>query len=94
MASVRRVQIERQLATTLLGPMNVSHAVLPVMRRQRSGHVIRILSSAGLVGFELGAAYAASKFGVEGWMESRRPEVAPFGIHATVATLGSSAPSC
>lgn len=41
-------QIERQLATSLLGPMNVTRAVLPVMRKQRSGHVISISSSAGL----------------------------------------------
>ncbi len=69
-------QMERQLATTLIGPMNVTRAVLPVMRRQRSGHVITISSSAGLSGFEFGTAYAASKFGIEGWMESLRPEVA------------------
>jgi NAD(P)-dependent dehydrogenase (short-subunit alcohol dehydrogenase family) len=81
-------QIERQLATTLIGPMNVTRAVLPVMRRQRSGHVITISSSAGLVGFEFTTAYAASKFGLEGWMESLRPEVAPFGIHTTIVNPG------
>jgi NAD(P)-dependent dehydrogenase (short-subunit alcohol dehydrogenase family) len=81
-------QIERQLMTTLVGPMNVTRAVLPVMRRQRSGHVITISSSAGLTGFEFGSAYAASKFGVEGWMESLRPEVAPFGIHTTIVNPG------
>src|SRR5688572_20450503 len=69
-------QMDRQLATTLIGPMNVTRAVLPVMRTQRSGHVITISSSAGLVGSEFTSAYAASKFGVEGWMESLRPEVA------------------
>jgi NAD(P)-dependent dehydrogenase (short-subunit alcohol dehydrogenase family) len=81
-------QMERQLTTTLVGPMNVTRAVLPVMRRQRSGHVITISSSAGLVGFEFGTAYAASKFGIEGWMESLRPEVAPFGIHTTTVNPG------
>ena len=81
-------QMERQLSTTLVGPMNVTRAVLPVMRRQRSGHVITISSSAGLTGFEFGTAYAASKFGVEGWMESLRPEVAPFGIHTTMVNPG------
>src|SRR5437667_799332 len=87
-------QVERQLATSLLGPMNVTRAILPIMRKQRSGHVISISSGAGLIGFEFCSAYAASKFGLEGWMESLRPEVEPFGIHTTISsTRGSSAPS-
>ena len=81
-------QMERQLTTSLIGPMNVTRAVLPVMRQQRSGHVLTISSSAGFAGFEYGTAYAASKFGVDGWMESLAPEVAPFGIHATVVNPG------
>jgi NAD(P)-dependent dehydrogenase (short-subunit alcohol dehydrogenase family) len=81
-------QMERQLTTSLIGPMNVTRAVLPVMRKQRSGHVISISSSAGLAGFEYGAAYAASKFGVDGWMESLAPEVEPFGIHTTIVNPG------
>jgi NAD(P)-dependent dehydrogenase (short-subunit alcohol dehydrogenase family) len=82
-------QIDAQFATSLTGPMNVTRAVLPVMRRQRAGHVIAISSSAGLgAGFEFVAAYAASKFGVEGWMEALRAEVAPFGIHTTIVNPG------
>ena len=81
-------QMERQLATSLIGPMNVTRAVLPVMRKQRSGHVVTISSTAGLVGFEYGTAYAASKFGVEGFMESLAPEVEPFGIHTTIVNPG------
>ena len=81
-------QFERQLATTLLGPMNVARAVLPVMRQQRAGHIISISSTAGLGGFEFGSAYAASKFGLEGWMESLQAEVAPFGIKTTVVNPG------
>jgi NAD(P)-dependent dehydrogenase (short-subunit alcohol dehydrogenase family) len=81
-------QMERQLATSLIGPMNVTRAVLPVMRKQRSGHVVTISSSAGLVGFEYCTAYAASKFGVEGFMESLAPEVQPFGIHTTIVNPG------
>jgi NAD(P)-dependent dehydrogenase (short-subunit alcohol dehydrogenase family) len=81
-------QIEQQLATTLLGPMNVTRAVLPVMRTQRSGHVVTISSSAGFTGVEFGSAYAASKWGVEGWMESLAPEVEPFGIHTTIVNPG------
>ena len=81
-------QIERQVATSLTGPMNVTRAVLPVMRNQRSGNVVTISSSAGLAGFEYGTAYAASKFGVDGWMESLAPEVEPFGIHTTIVNPG------
>lgn len=81
-------QMQRQLATSLIGPMNVTRAVLPVMRKQRSGHVVTISSSAGLVGFEYCTAYAASKFGVEGFMESLAPEVEPFGIHTTIVNPG------
>jgi NAD(P)-dependent dehydrogenase (short-subunit alcohol dehydrogenase family) len=81
-------QIEKQLATSLWGPMNVTRAVLPQMRKQRSGHIICISSLAGLVGFEFGTAYAASKFGLEGWMASLHPEIAPFGIHTTLVNPG------
>jgi NAD(P)-dependent dehydrogenase (short-subunit alcohol dehydrogenase family) len=81
-------QIERQLAVSLIGPMNVTRAVLPVMRKQRSGHVVAISSLAGLAGGEYTSAYAASKFGVDGWMESLAPEVEPFGIHTTVVNPG------
>jgi NAD(P)-dependent dehydrogenase (short-subunit alcohol dehydrogenase family) len=81
-------QMERQLTTSLIGPMNVTRAVLPVMRRQRSGHVVTISSSAGLAGFEYGSAYAASKFGVDGWMEALTAEVEPFGIHTTIVNPG------
>jgi NAD(P)-dependent dehydrogenase (short-subunit alcohol dehydrogenase family) len=81
-------QIERQLAASLIGPMNVTRAVLPVMRKQRSGHIVSISSSAGLTGGEFVSAYAASKFGLEGWMESLQPEVAPFGITTTIVNPG------
>jgi NAD(P)-dependent dehydrogenase (short-subunit alcohol dehydrogenase family) len=82
-------QFDRQLAASLIGPMNVTRAVLPVMRKQRSGHIISISSSAGLAaGFEFVSAYAASKFGLEGWMESLQAEVAPFGINTTVVNPG------
>ena len=81
-------QMDRQITTSLIGPMNVTRAVLPVMRRQRSGHVMTISSSAGFAGFEYGTAYAASKFGVDGWMESLAPEIEPFGIHTTVVNPG------
>jgi NAD(P)-dependent dehydrogenase (short-subunit alcohol dehydrogenase family) len=81
-------QMERQLTTSLIGPMNVTRAALPVMRKQRSGKIISISSSAGLVGFEFGTAYAASKFGLEGWMESLQAEVEPFGIQTLIVNPG------
>ena len=82
-------QFERQLSVTLIGPMNVTRAVLPVMRKQRLGHIISISSSAGLAaGFDFVSAYAASKFGLEGWMESLQAEVAPFGIITTIVNPG------
>ena len=81
-------QIDLQLGTLLIGPMNVTRAVLPVMREQRSGHIISISSTAGLVGFAFCSAYAASKFALEGWMESLQQEVAPFGITTTIVNPG------
>jgi NAD(P)-dependent dehydrogenase (short-subunit alcohol dehydrogenase family) len=77
-----------QVETTLFGPMNVTRAVLPVMRAQRSGLVVAISSTAGIVGQEFCTAYAASKFGVEGWIESLAPEVAPFGIRTMLVEPG------
>ena len=82
-------QFDRQLATSLIGPMNVTRAVLPVMRHQHSGHIISISSTAGLTaGYDFASAYAASKFGLEGWMESLQAEVAPFGINTTIVNPG------
>jgi NAD(P)-dependent dehydrogenase (short-subunit alcohol dehydrogenase family) len=81
-------QVERQVRTNLFGPMNVTRAVLPVMRKQRSGHVVTLSSMAGLVGQAFCSAYAASKFGVEGWMESIRFEIEPFGIRTTIVEPG------
>ena len=77
-----------QVETNLFGPMNVTRAVLPVMRKQRSGLVVQISSTAGVNGGEFTSAYAASKFGVEGWIESLTPEVAPFGIRTMLVEPG------
>jgi NAD(P)-dependent dehydrogenase (short-subunit alcohol dehydrogenase family) len=81
-------QVRSQIETNLFGPMNVTRAVLPLMRRQRSGLVVSISSLAGLIGGEFTSAYAASKFAVEGWMESLTPEVAPFGIRTMIVEPG------
>jgi len=77
-----------QIETNLFGPMNVTRAVLPIMRGQRSGLVITITSTAGIVGQAFSSAYAASKFAVEGWIESLAPEVELFGIHTMLVEPG------
>jgi NAD(P)-dependent dehydrogenase (short-subunit alcohol dehydrogenase family) len=81
-------EFRAQIETTLFGPINVTRAALPIMRAQRSGLVVTISSTAGIVGGEFLTAYAASKFGVEGWMESLSPEVAPFGIRTMLVEPG------
>jgi NAD(P)-dependent dehydrogenase (short-subunit alcohol dehydrogenase family) len=77
-----------QVETTLFGPVSVTRAVLPVMRAQHSGLVVAISSTAGIAGGEFCTAYAASKFAVEGWIESLTPEVAPFGIGTMLVEPG------
>jgi NAD(P)-dependent dehydrogenase (short-subunit alcohol dehydrogenase family) len=81
-------QFKQQLETNLGGPLNVTRAVLPVMRTQRGGHIITISSTAGITGQAFCSAYAASKFGLEGWMESLRFEIEPFGINTTIVEPG------
>ena len=81
-------QFRWQIETNLFGPMNVTRAVLPVMRRQRSGLVVAISSTAGIVGQEFCSAYSSSKFGIEGWIESLTPEVATFGIRTMLVEPG------
>jgi len=81
-------QFRAQIEVNLFGALNVTRAVLPVMRRQRGGQVVTISSLAGVAAGEFTSAYAASKFAVEGWMEALRPEVAPYGITATVVEPG------
>lgn len=81
-------QMNLQLASNVIGPMNVTRAVLPVMRQQGSGKIISISSTGGLLGFEFCSAYSASKFALDGWMESLQPEVAPFGIETMIVNPG------
>jgi len=81
-------QFRAQMETNFFGPLNVTRAVLPVMRKQRSGHVITMSSAAGIIGQEFCAAYAASKFALEGWMESLRYDVEPYGIKTTIVEPG------
>ncbi|MFJ9124058.1 MULTISPECIES: SDR family oxidoreductase [unclassified Streptomyces] len=81
-------QVRAQIETNLFGPMNVTRAALPVLRAQRSGHVITISSLAGAIGVDFCVAYSAAKFGVEGFMESLRHDVEPFGIRTTIVEPG------
>jgi len=77
-----------QIETNLFGPVNVTRAVLPVMRKQRRGLIVTISSTGGIAGQAFVSAYSAAKFGVEGWMESLAPEVAPFGIRTMLVEPG------
>ena len=81
-------EFRAQIETTFFGPVNVTRATLPIMRAQRSGLIVTISSTAGIVGGEFLTAYAASKFAVEGWMESLALEVAPFGIRTMLVVPG------
>ena len=81
-------QVRDQIETLLFGPMNVTRAVLPLMRKQRSGLVVTISSTAGIAGQMFCTAYAAAKFGIEGWMESLAPEIASFGIRTMLVEPG------
>jgi NAD(P)-dependent dehydrogenase (short-subunit alcohol dehydrogenase family) len=79
---------ERQLAPNLYGVLNVLHAALPVMRKQRSGHIINISSMAGAAGGKQGSAYSASKFALEGLSLALAAEVEDFGINITIVEPG------
>src|SRR5579863_3427734 len=81
-------QVRNQIETLLFGPMNVTRAVLPVMRKQHDGLLITISSTAGISGQMFCTAYAAAKFGIEGWIESLTPEIAPFGIRTMLVEPG------
>jgi len=81
-------QFRAQMETNFFGPLNVTRAVLPVMRQQRSGKVITITSTGGLIGQEFCAAYSASKFALEGWMECLRFDLAPYGISTMAVEPG------
>ena len=81
-------QVRHQIETLLFGPMNVTRAVLPAMRKQRAGLVVTVSSTAGITGGMFCSAYAAAKFGVEGWMESLAPEVTAYGIKTMLVEPG------
>jgi NAD(P)-dependent dehydrogenase (short-subunit alcohol dehydrogenase family) len=81
--------IERQFATNVFGMFNVTRAVLPVMRKQRCGHVINMSSNGGFKGVSGASMYSASKFAIEGFSESLAQEIANFGIKLTLVEPGA-----
>ena len=77
-----------QVETNFFGTVNVTRAILPVLRAQRRGLIVTISSTGGIVGQAFVSAYSAAKFAVEGWMESLAPEIAPFGIRTMLVEPG------
>jgi NAD(P)-dependent dehydrogenase (short-subunit alcohol dehydrogenase family) len=81
-------EVRRLFDTNVFGLLNVTRAVLPVMRRQRSGHVINFSSIGGYSAYRGWGVYGSTKFAVEGITEAMSQELAPLGIHATVVEPG------
>lgn len=81
-------EIRAQFDANVFGPFAITRAVLPIMRAQRSGHIINITSVAGLIGFSGSGYYAASKHAVEGWSDALKTEVEPLGISVTCVEPG------
>ncbi|MFF3560667.1 oxidoreductase [Streptomyces sp. NPDC002574] len=82
-------EFRAQVEANLYGVVHVTRAVLPVMRRRRSGHVVQISSIGGRVGGTPGlSAYQTAKFAVEGFSEVLANEVAPFGVKVTIVEPG------
>ena len=86
---VQLEELRRQFETNFFGNVALTQAVLPVMRRQQSGHILMISSISGLHGAIGIGSYSASKFALEGWSETLRMEVAPLGIKVVLIEPGS-----
>jgi len=86
---VRLEELRQQFETNFFGAVAMTKAVLPVMRRQRSGHIIQISSISGLHGAVSVSSYSASKHALEGWTESLRMEVSSLGINVVLVEPGS-----
>jgi len=83
--------IDAQIDINLRGVIQVARAALPHMLARGEGHIINMSSAAGWVAAPLYSIYAATKFGVRGFSEALRREVAPFGIHVSVIYPGGAA---
>lgn len=86
---VRLEELRLQFETNFFGAVAMTKAVLPAMRRQRSGHIIQVSSISGLHGSPSISSYSASKHALEGWSESLRMEVDPLGIKVVLVEPGS-----
>jgi NAD(P)-dependent dehydrogenase (short-subunit alcohol dehydrogenase family) len=80
--------VRRMYDTNVFGLLNITRAVLPVMRSQRAGHIINMSSLGGYRSAAGFGAYCSTKFAVEGLTEALRAELKPLGIHATVVEPG------
>ncbi len=81
-------QVQTQLAVNLYAPIDITRAVLPIMRNQKSGRILQISSIGGRVGTAGLTIYQAAKFGLSGFSEALRREVAPLGIKVTSVEPG------
>ncbi|HEY4934400.1 MAG TPA: SDR family oxidoreductase [Terriglobales bacterium] len=81
--------IRHQFETNFFGTVAMSKAVIPVMRRQKSGHIIQVASVAGHLGQPMLGAYCSSKFALEGWSESLRIETHSLGIRVVLVEPGA-----
>ena len=86
---IKLEEIRLQFETNFFGQVAMTQAVMPVMRRQQSGHIIMVSSIAGLHGSVSVSSYSASKFALEGWAESLRLEVNALGIKVVLVEPGS-----
>lgn len=80
--------IRKQMETNVFGPMSLTKAFLPTMRRQGAGWVINVSSTSGIKSVEGGSIYSASKFALEGWTEGLAIEMKPFGVRCMIVEPG------
>ncbi|MFG2793497.1 oxidoreductase [Streptomyces sp. NPDC048419] len=85
---VSDTELRRQFDTNVFGALDVTRAVLPTLRAQRSGCIVQISSVGGVMATLGGTAYAGTKFALEGLSEGLAAEVAPFGIHVLIVEPG------
>lgn len=82
-------QVRSQMEINFFGTLNITRTILPIMRRQRSGQIITISALLGIVGWPFVSVFSASKFALEGWMESLNQEVSQFGIQTMIIEPGA-----